>query len=103
MSGGGHACSAPILCCKTQDVPEDSHLEELGLTWGGEAGTKDGPVRTVSQSPSLLRARDGDPSPEPQAWGPRCGYAAALPWVLLTSILIPRTSLCSTGCCCLKV
>lgn len=56
MSCGGHACSAPALCCKTQD----GHLGELGLIWGGDAATKDGPVRKVSQTPSLLRVRDGD-------------------------------------------
>ena len=60
MPSGGHGCSAPVLCCKTREGPEDSHLGELRPIWGGDSATKDGPVRAVPQSPSLLRVREGN-------------------------------------------
>lgn len=103
MPGGGHTCSAPALRCKTQDGPEDGHLGELTIIWGGDAATKDGPPRTVFQSPSLLRVREGDPRAAAPRLGTRprshCSTAVGVPHLCPH----PKSITALTGCCCLKV
>lgn len=70
MPGGGHACSAPALGCKTQDGPGDGRLGELGLIQGGGAATEDGPGR---KSGVLEPASPGDEGGRPRGAAPGLG------------------------------
>lgn len=103
IPGGGHACSAPAFQSKTQDGPEDGHCGHLGLIWGGDTATKDGPGGTVSQSPFLLSVREGDhraatPGLGTTPWS-HCSTAVGVPHLHP----YPKSITELTGCCCLKM
>lgn len=75
MPGGGHACSAPALGCKTQDGPGDGRLGELGLIRGGGAATEDGPGRKRGVPEPASPGGEGE---RPRGRGLRLGDLAAV-------------------------
>lgn len=92
----------PPLSCKKWDGPEDGHLGEPSL-WGGDAATKDGPVRTVFQSQSLPRVREGDPRAAAPGSGatPQSHRHTAMGVSHLHPY--PKSMTAVAGCFCLKV